>query len=320
LGILRSHVDVGYVTYLGYDEIAHHSGTRDNDAFNALKSLDKQIHRVEMASNLAYREYKLVVHSDHGQTNGATFKQRYNQTLEELVKTLIPEETQVFADMSPSTGDHFGFAFTAPGDKVKGLWEEETQGVTNYIQKYGLTKKPKKVESEDANLIVLASGNLGMVYLTDHVNRLKYEEMNLLYPDLIPGLAKHEGIGFILVNSDEYGAIVIGNNGTYYLDTDTIEGDNPLTNFGPNAAEHIRRTNSFKYAPDVLAISMYDAENNEVAAFEELVGSHGGIGGEQSYPFILHPSKWDIEEGIVGAENVFHRFKREINKCNPELE
>ena len=45
--------------------------------------------------------------------------------------------------------------------------------------------------------MVLASGNLGMVYLTDHVNRLTYEQMNQQYPDLIPGLAKHEGIGFI---------------------------------------------------------------------------------------------------------------------------
>ena len=97
-----------------------------------------------MASELAYRDYKLVVHSDHGQTNGATFKQRYGQTLEELVKTLIPEETRVFADMSPSTGDHFGFAFTAPGDRVKGFFDEETKGVNSYIQKYRITKTAEK--------------------------------------------------------------------------------------------------------------------------------------------------------------------------------
>jgi putative membrane protein len=311
--VLKGHVDVGYVTYLGYDEIAHHSGIRDDDAFNALKNLDKQIHRVEMAADLGYREYKLVVHSDHGQTNGATFKQRYGQTLEDVVKTLIPEETRVYADMSPSTGDHFGFAFTAPGDRVKGFIDEETKGVNNYIQKYKLTKQ-SEVECEDAKVIVLASGNLGMVYLTDHVKRLTYEEMNLQYPDLIPGLAKHEGIGFILVKSDHVGALVIGNNGTYYLADDSIEGENPLANYGPNAAEHIRRTNSFKYTPDILTVSLYDTKKNEVAAFEELVGSHGGIGGEQSYPFILHPSKWDIEEGLIGAEKVHQVFKSEIKK------
>jgi uncharacterized membrane protein YvlD (DUF360 family) len=314
--VLMGHIDVGYVTYLGYDEIAHHSGIRDDDAFYALKNIDKQIHRVEMASDLGYREYKLVVHSDHGQTNGATFKQRYSQTLEELVKSLIPEETRVFADMSPSTGDHFGFAFTAPGDRVKGFFDEETKNVNYYIQKYKIKKQPKKVESKDANVIVLASGNLGLVYLTDHINRLTYEQMNHQYPDLIPGLAKHEGIGFIIVNSDNHGALVIGKNGTYYLKDDSIEGQDPLANFGPNAAEHIKRTNSFKYTPDILAISLYDTEKNEVAAFEELVGSHGGIGGEQSYPFIVHPSDWDMGDDLIGAEKVHQAFMEEISKLD----
>ncbi len=312
--ILKGHIDVAYVTYLGYDEIAHHSGVRDEDAFYALRNLDKQFHRVEMASNLASRDYKLVVHSDHGQTNGATFKQRYNQTLEDLVKDLLPDEAQVFADMSPSTGDHFVSAFTAPGDRFKGFFDDRTRGVNNYIQKYRITKKPKKVERIDATVVVLASGNLGMIYLTDHVNRLNYEEMNLLYPDLIPGLAKHEGIGFILVNSDSHGALAIGNKGTYYLEDDSFEGEDPLAKFGPNAAEHIRRTNSFKYTPDILAISMYDPQKSEVAAFEELVGSHGGIGGEQSFPFILHPSEWNIEDNIVGAEKVHQAFKSELMK------
>ena len=312
--VLKGHVDVAYVTYLGYDEIAHHSGVRDEDAFNALRNIDKQFHKVEMASDLAYRDYKIVVHSDHGQTNGATFKQRYGQTLEELVIDLLPVETQVYADISPSTGDHFVSAFTAPGDKVKGYFQDKTKGVTDYIQKYSVTKSPKKVERKDANVIVLASGNLGLVYLTDHVNRLTYEEMNQLYSDLIPGLAKHEGIGFVLVNSLEYGAIVIGNEGTYYLESDSIEGINPLANFGSNAAQHIKRTNSFKYTPDILVISSYYHQKNEVAAFEELVGSHGGIGGEQSFPFILHPSEWDIEEDLIGAESVHLAFKAGILK------
>lgn len=310
--VLKGHVDVAYVTYLGYDEIAHHSGVRDQDSFNALKDIDKQIHRVEMASTLGHRSYKLVVHSDHGQTNGATFKQRYDKTLEELVCELLPAGTQIYADMSPTTGDHFGVAFTAPGDRVKDYFKDKTEGVNEYIQRYTVEKS--EVSQMDANVNVLASGNLGMVYLTDHTERLSYEQMNIIYPDLIPGLAKHSGIGFILVNSDEHGPLAIGNNGTYYLSNDYIEGENPLINYGPNAAEHIRRTNSFRYTPDVLVMSMYDPVANEVAAFEELVGSHGGMGGEQSYPFVLHPSEWEVDEELIGAEKIYHLFKSEIKK------
>ena len=46
------------------------------------------------------------------------------------------------------------------------------------------------------------------------------------------------------------------------------------------------------HAPDLLLISQYDPELGEVAAFEELIGSHGGLGGPQTEPFILHPAEW----------------------------
>lgn len=311
--ILKGQVDVNYVTYLGYDEIAHHSGIRDDDAFYALRTLDKHFNRVEIAATLAHRDFKLVVHSDHGQTNGATFKQRYGNSLEDLVRNLLPG-AQIFADMSPSTGDHFQDAFTAPVDRFNGFFKDKTKDVNNYIQRYNISKTPDKMAEKDFNVIVLASGNLGLVYLTDYESRLKYEQINQLYPDLIPGLAKHEGVGFILVNSIEHGALVIGNDGTYYLEDDSIEGVNPLANFGPNAAKHLKRTNSFKYTPDVLVNSFYDPEKNEVAAFEELVGSHGGLGGEQSFPFILHPVEWDLGDDLVGAEKVHQSFKAEISK------
>lgn len=118
--------------------------------------------------------------------------------------------------------------------------------------------KDKKVKENDANIMVLASGNLGMVYLTDYPQRLTYEQMNNIYPNLIPGLAKHDGIGFILIDSKTHGPLVIGNKGTYYLKDDIIQGEDPLANFGKNTADHIRRTNGFKYTPDILVISLYD--------------------------------------------------------------
>jgi hypothetical protein len=47
---------------------------------------------------------------------------------------------------------------------------------------------------------------------------------------------------------------------------------------------------------------MFDHESGEVAAFEELVGSHGGLGGTQSEPFALIPSEWSqAPDEIIGA-------------------
>jgi len=47
------------------------------------------------------------------------------------------------------------------------------------------------------------------------------------------------------------------------------------------------------------------------AAFEELVGNHGGLGGEQTRPFILFPAEWELgEEQLLGAETVYKILKR----------
>ena len=51
----------------------------------------------------------------------------------------------------------------------------------------------------------------------------------------------------------------------------------------------MRRTDGFPHCPDIVLNSTYWQDTDEVAAFEELVGSHGGMGGSQSFPFLLHP-------------------------------
>jgi hypothetical protein len=154
-----------------------------------------------------------------------------------------------------------------------------------------------------------------MIYLTQWSQRLTYEELNSYFPELIPGIIGNEYVGFILVKSQEHGDLAIGKNGTYFLDSGKIEGENPLEGFGENIAMHIKRNVSFKYTPDILVNSFYDAEKDEVCAFEELVGSHGGAGGSQSEPFILYPSEWKVsDEEIIGAENIYKILKENLKQ------
>ena len=289
-------VDVAYSTYLGYDEIAHHSGVRDSDAWIALRQMDKQIKHLVDANKYCPRNYQFVIQSDHGQTNGATFTQRYGQTFEDFVKSLLPEDMTMFAKMT-SNDDHFVGDYTPFARKNKKIEKE---------------KKEAK-ELSDSEVIVLASGNLAMIYLTQWSKRLTYEELNSYFPELIPGLIDNEYVGFILVRSQEHGDLAIGKNGTYYLDSDKIEGENPLKGFGDNIVRHLKRTSSFEHTPDILVNSFYDEEADEVCAFEELVGSHGGAGGDQSKPFILYPSSWNVsDDDIIGAENIYKLIKENL--------
>ena len=293
-------VDIAYSTYLGYDEIAHHSGIRDEDSWYALKGMDKQIKRLINANKYCPRDYKIVIQSDHGQTNGATFKQRYGESFEDFIKSLLPQDMTLFAKMS-SNEEHYAETFVPFSQQIDQIKNRN--------------KEEEKQELSDSEVIVLASGNLAMVYLTQWKHRLTYEELNDLFPELLPEILKNEYIGFIVVKSSQKGDMAIGKDGIYYLDSGEIEGENPLEGFGSNIVMHIKRNSSFKYTPDILVNSFYDAENDEVCAFEELVGSHGGAGGTQSKPFILYPSDWDVPDGeIIGAESIYHILKENSEK------
>ena len=191
-------VDIAYSTYLGYDEIAHHSGVRDEDSWFALKGMDKQIKRLVNATKYTPRDYQFVIQSDHGQTNGATFKQRYGESFEDFIKSLLPQDMTMFAKMS-SNEDHYGDTFIPFSDKIDEIKNR--------------TKEDEDEELSDSEVIVLASGNLAMIYLTQWSHRLTYEELDQWFPELIPGILKNEYIGFIVVKSSEKGDLAIGKDG-----------------------------------------------------------------------------------------------------------
>ena len=138
-------------------------------------------------------------------------------------------------------------------------------------------------------MIVLGSGNLGLVYLMDEPRRLYQEEIEERHPKLLETLRRHPHIGFLLVRSRERGPVVLGPRGARYLTDDSVEGEDPLAPFAPGAADHLRRTDGFEHVADIMVNSFYDPELEQACAFEELISFHGGLGGPQTQPFILHP-------------------------------
>lgn len=350
--ILTADIDTAYATFMGYDEVAHHSGVEDNDIWGVLKQIDLQFSRIASAIEMSGRDYKIVILSDHGQSKGATFKQRYGLKLEDYVRRLLPEDLTMFE--TRYNIDHFRDAIIPENKQIKNfrqrlgnirddLFDEKRplqnirEGIENkkpsiifeneqyknlqkrysnsldYIRGYESVEHTTK-KAKNSELIVLGSGNLGLIYLTQWKQRLTYEEIVMLFPDLIPGLVKHQGIGFVLVNSINDGGMVIGKDGIYYLNTNKIVGTNPLKGFSKNAAKHLKRQNGFKNMPDILVNSFYDEKYDEVCAFEELIGSHGGLGGNQTKPFILYPSEWEDPGELVGAESIYTFLKKEIEK------
>ena len=276
-----------YATFSSYDEVAHHSGLERADTLEALRKLDHQFARIARARRYAPRPYEIVVLSDHGQTQGATFKQRNGYGLDELVTRSL-ESADVTSLVSGDEHDRaVGTAFgEATGRPVK-------------------EQKRAKNDVSGEDVVVLASGNLGLVYLMDEPRRMTREEIDVRHPRLLPALAAHPHVGWLLVRSAAHGPLALGPRGTRYLEDGRVEGEDPLAAFSPNAAAHLLRTDGFSNVADVMVGSFYDPQLDEGCAFEELIAFHGGLGGPQTEPFILHPARLRLpDEPVVGAESV----------------
>ena len=188
-----------YATFSSYDEVAHHSGLERADTLEALRKLDDHFGQIERACHYAPRPYEIVVLSDHGQTQGATFKQRNGYGLDELV------------ERSLSRGDVSGIEGGDEQHSMVGLAVTEATGTTSDKK-----KKPKN-DVSDRDVVVMGSGNLGLIYLMEERRRLTMEEIDERHPELLPALRAHPHVGWLLVRSSEHGAVALGANGTHYL-------------------------------------------------------------------------------------------------------
>ena len=137
------------------------------------------------------------------------------------------------------------------------------------------------------DIAVAASGNLAQISFPGVPGRATREAIDAAFPGLIDGLVRHPGIGLVMVHAKDHGPVVHGAGGTHDLTDGRVDGIDPL-----------------------LIISMFDLDSGEVAPFEEQIGSHGGLGGQQIDAFILHPAEWGIEATPLGAVALHGQIRR----------
>jgi hypothetical protein len=311
-----------FVDLVGYDEIAHHAGPERPEALRALESLDEQVETLTRAAAGAPRPYQFVLLSDHGQTQGATFRQRHGVTLEELVRSLVDESSEVAG--AGGTTEDWGHLNAILSETVAGagLGARTARRTLRrrmhdgYVQLGPESRGGRRdagraraerddAEAPAAEVVVCVSGNLAHVYLNALPGRASVADIDSAYPHLLQGLAGHPGVGFVVVQSEAHGSLAVDAEGVHYLRDGRVEGRDPLAGYGGRAHEHVARLVSFPHSGDIVVMGAYDAQTEEVAPFEELVGSHGGLGGAQTRPFLMFPADWPLDDGaIVGAEAV----------------
>ena len=303
---MRMGTPVIYVDFTGYDSIAHHSGPERPESLAAVRGIDHEIERIVAAMARAQRPYRLVVLSDHGQSLGQPFAERYGVSLEQCVAGAMGDKISVRA--SKETEHHHGVGVIARdlnavigiGPAVIGALSSAKRRIRGGLDE--VTDKP--------DLVVCASGNLAHLYFPVCDERMTIEAIEQHYPGLIGRLIDHPAIGCVLVRSATDGALALSRTGRRRLDQDEVEGEDPLTPFGPRAASSLRRLDGFANVGDVVLLSTVDPATEQVVSFEELVGCHGGLGGAQSEPFLLRPADWTSPPvPLVGAPSVHEQLR-----------
>jgi len=317
--------NVIYADFTDYDELAHHCGPERVESLQALDGVDSAIATLLKATEEAPRPYKFIVLSDHGQSLGETFLQRYGISLGEYIRELMGGRATIVQSKTKAEGSTFVNALLSEVTSAKGVGPSVARaalsGSMDADGTVNLDEDEQVPPVPDATTIaVVGSGNLGLVWFTGHDHRLTVEELEELHPGLVASVAAHPGVGLLMVRSKEFGAVVFGPKGTRFLDQDKVEGEDPTELFGPHTVMSLKREDEMVHAPDLLLLSQYDPELGEVAAFEELIGSHGGLGGPQTEPFILHPVEWTLDEEVpLGAPAIYRNIRRWLSSIGIEL-
>lgn len=286
-----------YVDYVDYDEVAHHAGPTRIESLAALTSMDYVLAVLERVAARAPRRYHVVVLSDHGQSQGEPFASRHGIELSELCESLTRSHTEGLEGSIEGWGRVDSVLEDLAGTGTSGVQQAATRRVDKIL-------RPESPTDEEATLIVLGSGNLGLVYVPGP-RRLTLEELDARWPELVPGLVGHDGIGFVCAMSAS-GPVAIGRSGRHDLSTGRVDGIDPLQGFGEHAPAMLLAATSMALAPDLYVNSSLDPHTSDVAAFEPLVGCHGGLGGWQDHGFVLSPADLAPTAPIVGGDEL-HR-------------
>ena len=181
-------------------------------------------------------------------------------------------------------------------------------------------------QGDEAAVTAYGSGNAAQVYFDLYQRKITLSELEAAYPGMVDAVVAHEGIGLVIGYEDDGTALAIGKEGQRNLDTGEVVGDDPVAPYAPQSGHgaasiekriwQIKRVMEFPSAGDLWLISTVYPDGT-VAALEELIGSHGGVGGEQTDAFILHPADMEVPE-TRNSTDVFHILNNHRGAPVPE--
>ncbi len=345
-----------FVDFVDYDELAHHAGPSRPESIRTLDGLDRVLQFFGDVADEVARDYEIVVLSDHGQSQGEPFAQRTGESIHDLVRRLVHDES---ASRSPGAAARSGpdeapdredepaerwgpanvlltsaartrglaartvlrsRARTAPGSEVlpavtlgtrptaaKDTAAKDTEAKDTEAKDTEATGTEDRHADRSGDVVVEVSGSLAHLYLpSENGSALDAETIAARWPRLTGGLVASTGICAVLDLSSLLDAPVAaiadgwlplrcepGSNGDAAADLGL--------RYGPSAVEDISQLMTRENVGDLVLLGSHDLASGEVNAFEELVGSHGGLGGDQTEAVFIAPTAWAPPSAITAS-------------------
>ena len=315
-----------YTTYNVYDEFAHHFGPGSRAALSSLRDLDRRIgYILRMLRRLPGRPYDLYILSDHGQTPSKPYRIQFGETLGDSIVGASKHGVLVMAgtgDYAPAHEDVMDFLL----DELETVSKDSKMPTPNFGMRLGrwVRKQYKmfpllpEVVREHSGIVVTYSSSLAHVYWADPKEPLTFDEIRG-DPDkraLYYFLVAHKGIGVVITRMLD-GAHVETLDGRALIEPDgemtILEGDDPLKNYAETkvARRAIAHIASLQNAGDIILFGAYDPERDICICFDDQVGAHGAMGGQQFWPFLMHaPGMVDAEYEINDPLDLYPIFLR----------
>ncbi len=260
---------VVHANFLGYDEQAHRRGPGSAFAHWTLKGIDCAIRDIYRATGRCrYRDYELIVHSDHGQEHTIPYEVKHGRDFETALH-------EVFA-AGPLAGREIWTS------KLPERLGHALDQIRRMLGMKPSATPPIGAPDPARQIVVAAMGPLGHLYFPEKIANSDMESY-------ATRLVTQAGVPLVLWHDSDGIVHAINRHGRWTLPDDLAEilgADHP---FLAEAATDLARLCAHPDAGD-LVVSGWDPGNAPLS-FPPEKGAHGGPGSAETHGFLLLPDR-----------------------------
>ena len=333
-------VPVIYSTYMQYDELGHHFGPSSRQALGDLRRTDARIAEIwRMVKSARVREYDLVILSDHGMTPAVSYRVQFQESLGTTVQHMLDAEARHRGARPLHALASFAveseYADTAPRavetlSQMTAEWPRPVKrglaGLRDWLRRrYGISDLfvPEKYHvNEEHDVVVTYSSCLALVYFADDPRQLSRDDIaaDPRRAYLYTALLSHPGIGLIVTRAGR-GVHLESRAGRATIVNGAVEvtaGINPLDLYGtePYVVRAVQDLVMQPNAGDIVLFGAYDG--SAIISFDDQVGAHGSVGGDQVRPFLITPPGLDVADEVIEDARDINRVVMSRYRAAPQ--